>query len=84
MIKKILRVLFSLAVFAAGSVSVCAENNEAAVTTAEQVVERVFTEQDKMIFGIFPIWMFIASLAGICMLIVIILVIIGRKKHSGK
>lgn len=95
-VKLILCAVCAFVVFSSLAMTVCAENaavTEAPVITeapeteqpiATQSTEEAFTEQDKMLFGIFPIWLFIALLAGVCMLTVIVLVIIGKLRHSVK
>ncbi len=51
-------------------------------TSQEALIKSGFTEEDRLLFGIFPIWAFIAMLAGLCMLVVIVLVIIGRSRSA--
>lgn len=51
-------------------------------TSQESLIKSGFTEEDRLLFGIFPIWAFIAMLAGLCMLVVIVLVIIGRSRSA--
>ena len=41
-----------------------------------------FTEADRRIFGIFPIWMFILILAGITMVAIIIIVEIVKRNQK--
>lgn len=41
-----------------------------------------FTEADKRIFGIFPIWLFILILAGITMVTIIIIVEIVKRNQK--
>lgn len=41
-----------------------------------------FTEADKQIFGIFPIWLFLLLLAGITMVTIIIIVEIFKRKQK--
>lgn len=41
-----------------------------------------FTEEDRMIFGIFPIWAFLLILAGIVMVAIIIIVEIFKRKNK--
>ncbi len=41
-----------------------------------------FTEADKQIFGIFPIWLFLLMLAGITMVTIIIIVEIFKRKQK--
>lgn len=44
--------------------------------------EQQFTEADRQIFGIFPIWLFLLIMAGIVMLLIIILVEIFKRKQK--
>lgn len=41
-----------------------------------------FTEADKRIFGVFPIWLFILILAGAVMLAIIIIVEIAKRNQK--
>lgn len=41
-----------------------------------------FTEADKRIFGIFPIWLFILILAGITMVTIIIIIEIVKRNQK--
>lgn len=41
-----------------------------------------FTEADKRIFGIFPIWLFILLMAAAVMLAIIIILEIFKRKHK--
>lgn len=41
-----------------------------------------FTEADKRIFGIFPIWLFILIMAAVVMLAIIIIIEIFKRKQK--
>ena len=41
-----------------------------------------FTEADRRIFGVFPIWLFILVLAGITMVAIIIIIEIVKRKQK--
>jgi len=41
-----------------------------------------FTDEDRMIFGIFPIWAFLLILAGIVMVAIIIIVEVFKRKNK--
>ncbi len=41
-----------------------------------------FTEADKMIFGVFPVWLFILIAAGVVMLTIIIIIETVKRKHK--
>lgn len=41
-----------------------------------------FTEEDRMIFGIFPIWAFLLIIAGVVMVTIIIIVEIFKRKNK--
>ncbi len=41
-----------------------------------------FTEEDKMAFGIMPIWLFLLVLAGITALAIIIIIEVVKRRHK--
>lgn len=41
-----------------------------------------FTEEDRLLFGVFPIWLFILIIAGVVMLTIIIIVEIFKRKNK--
>lgn len=41
-----------------------------------------FTEEDKMAFGIMPIWLFLLILAGITALTIIIIIEVVKRRHK--
>lgn len=41
-----------------------------------------FTEEDKMAFGIMPIWLFLLILAGITALAIIIIIEVVKRRHK--
>lgn len=41
-----------------------------------------FTEADKRIFGIFPVWLFILIVAGVVMLTIVIIIETVKRKHK--
>lgn len=41
-----------------------------------------FTEEDKMAFGIMPIWLFLLILAGVTALVIIIIIEFFKRRHK--
>ncbi len=50
--------------------------------TAFAEAEEVYTEADRRIFGIFPIWLFLLLIAAVIMVAIIIIVEVFKRKNK--